>query len=45
MFAAYAASGTVGAIEAWLVSGDLDDTDAATQAILAASPEWWLGRA
>jgi len=45
MFAAYAASGTVGAIEAWLVSGDLDDADAATQAILAASPEWWLGRA
>lgn len=45
MFAAYGASGTVGAIEAWLVSGDLDDTDAATQAILAASPEWWLGRA
>jgi len=45
MFAAYAASGTVGAIEAWLVSGDLDQTDAATQVILAASPEWWLGRA
>jgi AcrR family transcriptional regulator len=44
MFAAFAASGTVGAIEAWLVSGDLDDTDAATHAILAASPEWWLGR-
>ncbi|WP_341934377.1 hypothetical protein MRBLWO14_003552 [Microbacterium sp. LWO14-1.2] len=38
---AYAASGTVGAIEEWLRSGD-DDIDRAVRLILAASPEWWL---
>lgn len=38
---AYAAAGTVGAIEEWLRSGD-DDTDRAVSLILAASPEWWL---
>lgn len=38
---AYAAAGTVGAIEEWLGSGD-DDTDRAVRLILAASPEWWL---
>jgi len=43
MFASYAASGTVGAIETWLATGDLDDIDAAAQTILAASPQWWLG--
>jgi AcrR family transcriptional regulator len=43
MFASYAASGTVGAIETWLTTGALDDTDGAAQTILAASPEWWLG--
>lgn len=38
---AYAASGTVGAIEEWLRSGD-DDIERAVRLILAASPEWWL---
>lgn len=38
---AYAAAGTVGAIEEWLRSDD-DDTDRAVRLILAASPEWWL---
>lgn len=38
---AYAAAGTVGAIEEWLRSGD-DDIDRAVRLILAASPEWWL---
>jgi AcrR family transcriptional regulator len=38
---AYAAAGTVGAIEEWLRSDD-DDRDRAVRLILAASPEWWL---
>ncbi|WP_144872394.1 TetR/AcrR family transcriptional regulator [Microbacterium sp. 1.5R] len=38
---AYAASGTVGAIEEWLRHGD-DDIDRAVKLVLAASPEWWL---
>lgn len=38
---AYAAGGTVAAIEVWLRSG-ADDVAWATRAILAASPEWWL---
>ncbi|SDQ12612.1 transcriptional regulator, TetR family [Microbacterium sp. cf332] len=38
---AYAAGGTVAAIEVWLRSGAADVTWA-TRAILAASPEWWL---
>lgn len=38
---AYAAAGTVGAIEEWLRSGD-DDIERAVRLILAASPEWWL---
>ena len=38
---AYAAAGTVGAIEEWLRSGD-DDIARAVRLILAASPEWWL---
>ena len=38
---AYAASGTVGAIEAWLRQEDTD-IDRAVELILAASPEWWL---
>ncbi|GAA3663579.1 TetR/AcrR family transcriptional regulator [Microbacterium marinilacus] len=38
---AYAAGGTVGAIEEWLRRGD-DDIDRAVRLILAASPEWWL---
>ena len=38
---AYAASGTVGAIEAWLRQDD-DDVDRAVELILAASPQWWL---
>lgn len=40
---AYAAGGTVAAIEHWLqgAEGALD-VESATRAILAASPEWWL---
>ncbi len=41
MAVAYAAAGTVGAIEEWLRSGD-DDIERAVRVILAASPEWWL---
>ncbi|MGW8483157.1 hypothetical protein ACWGJP_08445 [Microbacterium sp. NPDC055903] len=38
---AYAAAGTVGAIEEW-VRGGAADIDLAVELILAASPEWWL---
>lgn len=41
MAIAYAAAGTVGAIEEWLRSGDMD-IERAVEVILAASPEWWL---
>lgn len=41
MATAYAAAGTVGAIEEWLQSG-ADDIDRAVEIILAASPDWWL---
>lgn len=41
MAIAYAAAGTVGAIEEWLRSGDTD-IERAVGVILAASPEWWL---
>jgi len=42
MATAYAASGTVGAIEVWLETGDLTDIEAAARVIIAASPEWWF---
>ncbi len=38
---AYAAGGTVAAVEAWVRSG-AEDVAWASRAILAASPEWWL---
>ncbi|MWB98508.1 hypothetical protein [Agromyces seonyuensis] len=38
---AYAAGGTVAAIELWL-RVDGEDVASATRAILAATPEWWL---
>ena len=38
---AYAAAGTVGAVEEWLRSDD-DDIERAVRLIIAASPEWWL---
>jgi len=41
MAIAYAAAGTVGAIEEWLRDGD-EDIERAVEVILAASPEWWL---
>ncbi|MBK0417727.1 helix-turn-helix transcriptional regulator [Leucobacter sp. CSA1] len=44
MLVAYAAAGTVAAIEEWLRAGDLDAPEAAASAVIAASPEWWLGR-
>jgi AcrR family transcriptional regulator len=37
---AFAASGTVGAIEEWL-RGDEPDIERAVEVILAAAPEWW----
>ncbi|WP_394255385.1 TetR/AcrR family transcriptional regulator [Pseudoclavibacter helvolus] len=45
LLAAYAGGGTVSAIEEWLREGDLGDVDAAARTIIAASPDWWLGRA
>lgn len=44
MMVAYAAAGTVAAIEEWLRSGDLRSPEAAARTLIAASPEWWLGR-
>ena len=41
MIAAYAAAGTVGAIEVWLGSGDLDDVDQAARIIASGAPLWW----
>ncbi|MCU1405837.1 MAG: hypothetical protein JWQ43_2140 [Glaciihabitans sp.] len=41
LLASYASSGTVGAIEAWLLNGDLD-IERGVQLILAASPEFWF---
>ncbi|MGC5167759.1 TetR/AcrR family transcriptional regulator [Luteimicrobium sp. DT211] len=39
--AAYAAGGTVGAVEEWLRTGSTD-VEHAARAVLAASPSWWL---
>lgn len=41
MIAAYAASGTVGAIEVWLAEGDLTDVEGASRIIGASAPKWW----
>ncbi|BDZ52189.1 hypothetical protein GCM10025867_44300 [Frondihabitans sucicola] len=41
MIAAYAASGTVGAIEAWLAAGDLGDVGQASRIVAAGAPTWW----
>ena len=41
MATAFAAAGTVGAIEVWLETSDLSDIDTAARIIIAASPEWW----
>ncbi|MEB4614073.1 TetR/AcrR family transcriptional regulator [Leucobacter sp. M11] len=41
MIAAYAASGTVGAIEVWLHAPEID-LERAVRVIFAASPAWWL---
>jgi AcrR family transcriptional regulator len=38
---AYAAAGTVGAIETWLRAG-AEDLDRGVEVILAASAQWWL---
>jgi AcrR family transcriptional regulator len=43
MFVAFAASGTIGAVEAWLESGDLSDLESAAAATLAGAPTWWMG--
>ncbi|RWZ58493.1 TetR/AcrR family transcriptional regulator [Labedella populi] len=40
--AAYAASGTIGAIEVWLADDEPAASDDAARAILAASPAWWF---
>ncbi|MFT4307180.1 MAG: TetR-like C-terminal domain-containing protein, partial [Microbacterium sp.] len=42
LYVAYAASGTVGAIEKWLTTDDLSDPEHIARIILAASPQWWL---
>jgi hypothetical protein len=41
---AYAASGTVGAIESWLRDAETEQLDVAAtaEAIVAASPSWWV---
>lgn len=41
MVASYAASGTIGAIEVWLESGDLADVDGTVAVIAKGSPTWW----
>ncbi len=41
MLAEHAAAGTVGAIEVWLRSGEVDDLDRAARAIHAGAPTWW----
>lgn len=41
MAVAYAASGTVGAIEEWVRAGG-SDVDRAVEIVFAASPQWWL---
>jgi AcrR family transcriptional regulator len=43
MFIAFAASGTIGAVEAWLESGELTDLEGAAAATLAGAPAWWMG--
>ena len=42
MIASYAASGTVGAIEEWLSTGDYDDIETIGQIIKAGAPAWWV---
>lgn len=42
--AAYAAAGTVGVLEEWLVRTETVDPAELTEVILAAAPEWWQGR-
>jgi len=42
VYAAYAASGTIGAIEVWLADDAPAASDDAARAILAASPAWWF---
>lgn len=44
VLAAYAAAGTVGAIETLLASDSIADTERAVALVLAASAEWWHGR-
>jgi AcrR family transcriptional regulator len=43
MFVAFAASGTIGAVEAWLEGDDLSDLEGAAAATLAGAPAWWMG--
>jgi len=43
MVVAYAAGGTVAAVQSWLTSGDTDNIDEAVHIILSAAPQWWLG--
>ena len=44
MLVAYAGAGTVGAIEAWLRGENRGSVEEAARTVIAASPEWWLGR-
>ncbi|RIJ77039.1 TetR/AcrR family transcriptional regulator [Nakamurella silvestris] len=43
MVVAYAAGGTIAAVETWLAHGDITDIDQAVGIILSAAPQWWLG--
>jgi AcrR family transcriptional regulator len=45
MTVAYAAGGTVAAVESWLADGMTLSVDEAVAVLLAAAPRWWLGSA
>lgn len=42
IIASYAASGTVGAIESWLETGDFTDIEGVGRIIKSGAPEWWI---
>jgi AcrR family transcriptional regulator len=42
MVAAYAAAGTIAAVEVWLSSADPSDVASAVRIISAGAPRWWL---
>lgn len=44
LYIAYAAAGTVGAVERWLLDGATGDPRRVSQALLRAAARWWWGR-